>query len=518
MKKPGIATDPLWYKDAVLYELHIRAFFDSNGDGIGDLPGLIQKLDYLQDLGVTCLWLLPFFPSPLKDDGYDISDYENIHPMYGTMEDFKAFLAAAHDRGLQVMIELVMNHTSDQHEWFQRARQAPKGSPERDYYVWSDNDQKYSDARIIFTDTEKSNWTWDPVAQAYFWHRFCSHQPDLNFDNPKVVEEMLGVMRFWLDLGVDALRVDAIPYLVEREGTSCENLPETHAMVKKLRQQIDASYGNRMILAEANQWPSDVRPYFGDGDECHMAFHFPLMPRIYMALRQEDRLPITDIMAQTPGIPDTCQWALFLRNHDELTLEMVTNDERDYMYFAYSADPRMRVNVGIRRRLAPLLDNNRRRIELLNSLLFSFPGTPILYYGDEIGMGDNIYLGDRNGVRTPMQWTADRNAGFSHAVPAKLYSPVIMDPIWGYQAINVEAQQSDQSSLLHWTRNMIALRKLFQVFGRGTQRFLDAHNRKVLAYIRQYDREDGTQPEIVLCVANLSRFAQPVSLDLTQFT
>ena len=510
MKKPGTATDPLWYKDAVLYELHVRAFFDSNNDGIGDLPGLIQKLDYLQDLGVTCLWLLPFFPSPLKDDGYDISDYLNVHPMYGTMEDFKNFLAAAHDRGLQVMIELVMNHTSDQHAWFQRARQAPKGSPERDYYVWSDNDQKYSDTRIIFTDTEKSNWTWDPVAQAYFWHRFFSHQPDLNFDNPKVVEEMLDVMRYWLDLGVDALRVDAIPYLVEREGTSCENLPETHVVVKKLRADIDARYEGRMILAEANQWPTDVRPYFGDGDEFHMAFHFPLMPRIYMALRQEDRLPITDIMAQTPEVPDTCQWALFLRNHDELTLEMVTNDERDYMYLAYSADSRMRVNLGIRRRLATLMDNNRRRIELLNSLLFSFPGTPVLYYGDEIGMGDNIYLGDRNGVRTPMQWNADRNAGFSRSLPARLYSPVIMDPILGYEAVNVEAQQGDPSSLLSWMRNMIALRKLFRVFGRGTLEFLNPSNRKVLAYLRRDDEQR------VLCVANLSRFAQPVDLDLPE--
>ena len=510
MKKPGLSTDPLWYKDAVLYELHVRAFFDSNGDGIGDLPGLIQKLDYLQDLGVTCLWLLPFFPSPLKDDGYDISDYLNVHPMYGTMEDFKAFLAAAHDRGLQVMIEMVMNHTSDQHAWFQRARQAPKGSPERDYYVWSDTDQKYADARIIFTDTEKSNWTWDPVAQAYFWHRFFSHQPDLNYDNPKVVEEMLNVLRYWLDLGVDALRVDAIPYLVEREGTSCENLPETHVVIKTVRREIDAGYESRMILAEANQWPSDVRPYFGDGDECHMAFHFPLMPRIYMALRQEDRLPITDIMAQTPAIPDTCQWALFLRNHDELTLEMVTNDERDYMYLAYSGDSRMRINLGIRRRLATLLDNNRRRIELLNSLLFSFPGTPVLYYGDEIGMGDNIYLGDRNGVRTPMQWSADRNAGFSRALPARLYSPVIMDPIFGYEAVNVEAQQSDPSSLLSWMRNMIALRKLFPVFGRGTLEFLNPVNRKVLAYLRRDDEQR------VLCVANLSRFAQPVDLDLSE--
>ncbi len=508
MKKPGSASDPLWYKDAVIYELHVRAFFDSNGDGVGDLPGLTEKLDYLEDLGVTCVWLLPFFPSPLRDDGYDISDYTNVHPMYGTIDDFRAFLEAAHQRGLQVMIELVMNHTSDQHPWFQRARQAPPDSVERNYYVWSNNDQKYRDARIIFTDTEKSNWTWDPAAQAYYWHRFFSHQPDLNFDNPRVVDEMLQVMRFWLDLGVDALRLDAIPYLVERDGTNCENLPETHALIKRLRHEMEEGYGRRMILAEANQWPADVRPYFGEGDECHMAFHFPLMPRIYMALRQEDRLAITDIMAQTPAIPETSQWGLFLRNHDELTLEMVTNDERDYMYLAYSADSRMRVNLGIRRRLAPLLDNNRRRIELLNSLLFSFPGTPILYYGDEIGMGDNIYLGDRNGVRTPMQWNGDRNAGFSRANPAKLYSPVIMDPVWGYEAVNVEAQQGDPSSLVNWMRNMIALRKLFQVFGRGTLEFLNPSNRKVLAYLRRY------QDEQVLCVANLSRFAQPVDLDL----
>jgi maltose alpha-D-glucosyltransferase/alpha-amylase len=510
MKKPGTANDPLWFKDAVVYELHVRAFFDNNGDGVGDLAGLTQKLDYLQDLGVTCLWLLPFFPSPLRDDGYDIADYTSVHPMYGTTEDFRAFLAAAHERGLQVMIELVMNHTSDQHPWFQAARHAPAGSPERDFYVWSDTDQKYPDARIIFTDSEKSNWTWDPVAQAYYWHRFFSHQPDLNFDNPRVVEEILKAMRFWLDMGVDALRLDAIPYLVERDGTNCENLPETHVLIKKLRREIDDAYGNRMILAEANQWPADVRPYFGDGDECHMAFHFPLMPRIFMALRQEDRQAITDIMAQTPAIPETCQWGLFLRNHDELTLEMVTSDERDYMYLAYSADSRMRVNLGIRRRLAPLVDNNRHRIELLNSLLFSFPGTPILYYGDEIGMGDNIYLGDRNGVRTPMQWNVDRNAGFSRANPAKLYSPVIMDPVWGYETVNVEAQQSDPSSLLNWMRNMIALRKLFQVFGRGTLEFLNPANRKVLAYLRRY----GDQQ--ILCVANLSRFAQPVDLDLAE--
>jgi maltose alpha-D-glucosyltransferase / alpha-amylase len=515
VKKAGSATDPLWYKDAIIYELHVRAFMDSNADGIGDFPGLLSKLDYLQDLGVTCIWLLPFFPSPLRDDGYDIADYVDVNPSYGTLNDFKQVLDAAHLRGMQVMIELVINHTSDQHPWFQAARNASPGSPEREFYVWSQTDQLFKDARIIFTDTEKSNWTWDEVAKSYYWHRFFSHQPDLNFDNPVVVEEVLKAMRFWLDMGVDALRMDAIPYLVERDGTTCENLPETHAAIKKIRAAIDADYDNRLILAEANQWPTDVRPYFGDGDECHMAFHFPLMPRIYMALRQEDRLPITDIMALTPAIPDNCQWGLFLRNHDELTLEMVTNDERDYMYLAYSADPRMRINVGIRRRLAPLVDNNRRRIELLNSLLLSFPGTPILYYGDEIGMGDNIYLGDRNGVRTPMQWNSDRNAGFSTAVPAKLYFPVIMDPIWGYQSINVEAEQSDQSSLLHWTRNMIALRKLFHVFGRGRQEFLNPDNRKILAYIRQYEGDGNS--ETVLCVANLSRFSQPVSLDLARF-
>ena len=530
MKKAGSATDPLWYKDAVIYEIHVRAFMDSNGDGIGDLQGLISKLDYLQDLGVTCLWLLPFFPSPLRDDGYDIANYVDVNPSYGTIADFQEFLNETHLRGMQVMIELVINHTSDQHPWFQAARHAPPGSPERNMYVWSDSIELYKDARIIFTDTEKSNWTWDETAKQFYWHRFFSHQPDLNFDNPRVMEEVLNAMRFWMDMGVDGLRLDAIPYLVERDGTSCENVPETHIKIKEIRAVIDAEYENRIVLAEANMWPADVRPYFGDGDECHMAFHFPLMPRIYMALRQEDRLPITDIMAQTPDIPENCQWGLFLRNHDELTLEMVSNDERDYMYLAYSADPRMRINVGIRRRLAPLVDNNRRRIELLNSLLLSFPGTPILYYGDEIGMGDNIYLGDRNGVRTPMQWNSDRNAGFSKAVPAKLYFPVIMDPIWGYQAINVEAQQSDQSSLLHWTRNMIALRKLFQVFGRGTLEFLNPDNRKILAYIRRYDpysssaSETAATPpnpssssETVLCVANLSRFAQPVSLDLSQF-
>ena len=510
-KKPGSATDPLWYKDAVIYELHVKAFNDANGDGFGDFQGLMERLDYLQELGVTCLWLLPFFPSPQRDDGYDISDYVSVNPSYGTLEDFQNFLAAAHAREMQVMIELVINHTSDQHPWFQAARNSPKGSPERNMYVWSDTDKLYDGVRIIFTDTEKSNWTWDPVAEQYYWHRFFSHQPDLNFDNPRVMDEVLNAMRFWLDMGVDGIRLDAIPYLIERDGTSCENVPETHDKIKAIRAVMDAEYENRFILAEANMWPADVRPYFGDGDECQMAFHFPLMPRLYMALRQEDRLPITDIMAQTPPIPDVCQWGLFLRNHDELTLEMVSDDERDYMYLAYSADPRMRINVGIRRRLAPLLDNNRRRIELLNSILLSFPGTPILYYGDEIGMGDNIYLGDRNGVRTPMQWNSDRNAGFSRAVPARLYSPVIMDPIWGYQAINVEAQESDTSSLLQWTRNMIALRKLFQVFGRGTLEFLKPENRKVLAYVREYETER------VICVANLSRFAQPVTLDLSRY-
>jgi maltose alpha-D-glucosyltransferase/alpha-amylase len=508
VKLPGSAQDPFWFKDAVIYELHVKTFFDSNNDGIGDFPGLLEKLDYLRSLGITCLWILPFFPSPLRDDGYDIADYTSVHPSYGTIDDFKAVLKAAHELGLQVMIELVINHTSDQHPWFQRARMSPPDSPERDFYVWSDSDQKYPGVRIIFTDTEKSNWTWDPVAKAYYWHRFFSHQPDLNWDNPVVVDEILRIMRFWLDMGVDGLRLDAIPYLVEREGTNCENLPETHVAIKRVRREMDEHYANRMILAEANQWPTDVREYFGDGDECHMAFHFPLMPRLFMALRLEDRHPVTEIIDQTPAIPDSCQWGLFLRNHDELTLEMVTDEERDYMYLAYSADPMMRINVGIRRRLAPLMENNRRRIELLTALLFSFPGTPILYYGDEIGMGDNIYLGDRNGVRTPMQWSTDRNAGFSRAAPAKLYSPVIMDPVYGYDAINVEAQQGDPSSLLNWTRHMIALRRLFHVFGRGSIRFLSPINRKILAYIREYKNES------ILCVANLSRFAQPFELEL----
>jgi maltose alpha-D-glucosyltransferase/alpha-amylase len=509
MRRTASASDPLWYKDAVIYELPVKSFRDGNGDGIGDFQGLCEKLDYLQELGVTSLWLLPFFPSPLKDDGYDIADYVSVHPSYGTLDDFKAFLRAAHERGLRVIIELVLNHTSDQHPWFQRARSAPPGSPERDYYVWSDTDQRYQQARIIFVDTEPSNWTWDPVAKQYYWHRFFRHQPDLNYDNPAVVAEMLSVLDFWLDLGVDGFRVDAVPYLFERDGTSCENLRETHVVMKQIRAHIDAVAPGKMLLAEANQLPVDVRAYFGDGDECHMAYHFPVMPRIFMAVHVEDRQPITEIMEATPAIPENCQWALFLRNHDELTLEMVTDDERDYMYLAYSMDPQARLNVGIRRRLAPLVGNSRRRIELLVGLLFSFPGTPIIYYGDEIGMGDNLYLGDRNGVRTPMQWTGDRNAGFSRADPARLYSPVIMDPVYGYQAVNVEAEESDAASLLFWMRNMIRLRKLFKIFGRGAMHFVSPSNEKVLAYVRRY-RDD-----VVLCVANLSRAVQPAEIDLS---
>src|SRR5687767_8683514 len=504
-------SDPLWYKDAIIYEAHVRAFFDSTGDGIGDFAGFTQKLPYLNDLGVTCIWLLPFYPSPLRDDGYDIADYTSINPMYGTLDDFKRFLDAAHALNIRVLTELVINHTSDQHPWFQRARRAPKGSSERNYYVWSDTDTKYSGTRIIFVDTEKSNWTFDPVAGQYYWHLFFSHQPDLNFDNPAVLEAVLDVMRFWLDLGVDALRLDAIPYLIEREDTINENLPETHDVLKRIRRALDARYTGRVLLAEANQWPSDVRAYFGEGDECHMAFHFPLMPRIFMGLRQEERHPIVEIMNQTPDIPDGCQWAIFLRNHDELTLEMVTDEERDYMYSQYASDPQMRLNVGIRRRLAPLMENSRPRIELMHSLLFSMPGTPIIYYGDEIGMGDNIYLGDRNGVRTPMQWTGDRNAGFSRADPARLFAPPIMDAVYGYQAINVEAQERAPFSLLNWMKRMIGLRKQFHVFGRGTIEFLPAQNRKVLAYVRHH------RDETILCVANLSRSVQPVELDLSRF-
>lgn len=500
-----------WYKDAIIYELHVKAFCDSNSDGIGDFPGLIQKLDYLQDLGINCIWLLPFYPSPFRDDGYDIASYKGINPVFGKMRDFRNLVREAHRRGLRVITELVINHTSDQHPWFQVARKSPPHSARRNRYVWSDSDKKYGQARIIFTDSEKSNWSWDPVAKAYYWHRFFHHQPDLNFDNPAVLREVTKVLRFWLDQEVDGMRLDAIPYLVEREGTNCENLPETHRVLKEIRRQVDLNYKDRMLLAEANQWPSDVRPYFGNGDECHMAFHFPLMTRMFMALRQEDRHPITDILRQTPQIPESCQWALFLRNHDELTLEMVTDEERDYMYRAYAADPQMRVNFGIRRRLAPLMNNSRRRIELLCSLLFSLRGTPIIYYGDEIGMGDNVYLGDRNGVRTPMQWSVDRNAGFSGADFAKLYLPPIMDTVYGYQAINVEAQQRDPSSLLQWMKRMIALRNRVQVFGRGSMEFLLPANRKILAYIRQH-KEDT-----ILCVANLSRFVQPFELDLSAY-
>jgi len=503
--------DPLWFKDAVIYETHVRAFQDSNGDGLGDLRGLTERLDYLQDLGVSCLWLLPFFPSPLRDDGYDISAYTEIHPDHGTLEDFRALVDAAHARGIRILVELVVNHTSDRHPWFERARRAAPGSPERAYYVWSDTDAKYRDAPIIFADTERSNWTWDPEAKQYYWHRFFSHQPDLNFENPAVLAELLAVMSFWAGLGVDAFRLDAVAYLVEQDGTTCENLPATHAVIKAIRRHLDAHHPGRMLLAEANQEPEEVRAYFGDGDECHMAFHFPLMPRIFLALRLEDTEPILEVMRRTPAIPEGCQWALFLRNHDELTLEKVTRDERDYLVLAYAKDERMKLNVGIRRRLAPLLDNSRPRIELLHSLLFSFPGTPVVYYGDELGMGDNIHLHDRDGVRTPMQWTPDRNAGFSRAEPERLYAAPVSDPVYGHQAVNVEAQLRDPSSLLHWMRNVIALRKLFGAFGRGTMELLPVANRKVLAYLR------ALGGETLLCVANVSRFAQPAELDLSRF-
>jgi maltose alpha-D-glucosyltransferase/alpha-amylase len=497
-----------WYKDAVFYEVHVKAFMDADGNGVGDFAGLTGKLDYLHDLGVDCLWILPMYPSPLRDDGYDIADFYGIHPSYGSVEDFQKFLDAAHDRGLRVIADLVMNHTSDAHPWFQAAR-ADRASAHRDYYVWSDSDRKYREARIIFTDTEKSNWTFDPAEKQYYWHRFFSHQPDLNYDNPAVKTAMLDVMRFWLDRGLDGFRCDAVPYLIEREGTSCENLPETHAVLKEFRRVIDAEYSGRVLLAEANQWPEDVRPYFGDGDEFHMAFHFPLMPRLYMGVRREDRLPITDIFTHTPSIPAACQWCLFLRNHDELTLEMVTNEERDYMYYAYASDPSMKLNLGIRRRLAPLMDNDRHRIEMLNCLLLTLPGSPIVYYGDEIGMGDNVYLGDRNGVRTPMQWSADRNAGFSSADPAALYLPVVTDPAYHYQAVNVAAQEKDPASLLNTMRRLIAVRKRSPVFGRGTIEFLRPRNQAVLAYLRAW------RDETLLIVANLSARSQPVELDLT---
>ena len=508
---PGAQDEALWYKDAVIYQLHIKAFFDSNDDGLGDFPGLIEKLDYVRDLGVNTIWLLPFYPSPMKDDGYDVADYHNVHPQYGSRNDVRTLVREAHRRGLRVITELVVNHTSDQHPWFQAARRAPPGSSKRDFYVWSDNDKKYDRTRIIFTDTETSNWTWDPVAKAYYWHRFFSHQPDLNFDNPKVLKAVIRVMRFWFDMGVDGFRLDAIPYLCEREGTSNENLPETHAIIRQIRAQVDAHYKNRLLLAEANQWPEDVREYFGDGDECHMAYHFPLMPRIYMAIAQEDRHPVVEIMQQTPEIPDNAQWAIFLRNHDELTLEMVTSKERDYMYRMYAADPRARINLGIRRRLAPLMENDRERIKLMNSLLLSMPGSPIIYYGDEIGMGDNIFLGDRNGVRTPMQWSPDRNAGFSRADPQRLYLPPIMDSVYGYEAVNVEAQTRDPSSLLNWMRRMLAVRRSSKAFGRGRLTFLNPGNRKILAYLREYGEET------ILCVANLGRSAQPVELDLAHY-
>src|SRR6266480_1142259 len=504
-------VDPLWYKDAVIYELHVKTFCDSDGDGMGDFRGLIQKLNYLQELGVTAIWLLPFYPSPLRDDGYDIADYFDVNPNFGTLDDFRAFLDAAHQRNLRVITELVINHTSDQNPWFQKSRRAAPGSPEREFYVWSDTPEKYKDARIIFKDFETSNWAWDPVAKAYYWHRFYSHQPDLNFDNPAVLEALEKVCDFWLALGVDGLRLDAIPYLYEREDTSCENLPETHDYLRKLRAHVDAKFPNRMLLAEANQWPEDAVAYFGKGDESHMNFHFPLMPRMFMALQMEDRFPIIDILDQTPSVPDGCQWAMFLRNHDELTLEMVTDEERDYMYRVYATDPHARINLGIRRRLAPLLANSRRKIELLNTLLFSMPGTPIIYYGDEIGMGDNFYLGDRNGCRTPMQWSPDRNAGFSRANPQQLYLPVTIDPEYHYEAVNVENQQKNLSSLLWWTRRVIAMRKNFKAFSRGSLEFLYPDNAKVLAFLRRWENET------IVVVANLSRFAQSAELDLSRF-
>jgi maltose alpha-D-glucosyltransferase/alpha-amylase len=505
----GLAGDELWYKDAIVYQLHVKAFADGNNDGIGDFEGLTQRLDYLQELGVTALWLLPFYPSPGRDDGYDIADYRQVNPDFGTLADFRRFMHEAKRRKLRVVTELVVNHTSDQHPWFRRARRSKPGSDARNWYVWSDSDQRYAGTRIIFNDTEKSNWAWDSTAQAYYWHRFFSHQPDLNFDNPRVLNALMQVMRRWLDFGVDGFRLDAIPYLCEREGTNNENLPETHAIIKRIRAELDSYAPGKLLLAEANQWPEDVSAYFGNGDECQMAYHFPLMPRIYMAIAQEDRFPIADILRQTPDIPENCQWALFLRNHDELTLEMVTDVERDYLWSTYATDPRARINLGIRRRLAPLMDNDRRKIELMNSLLLSFPGTPIIYYGDEIGMGDNIYLGDRNGVRTPMQWTPDRNGGFSRCDPARLYAPMIMDPVYGYEAVNVEAQSRSLGSLLNWTKRLVAIRKSRKVFGRGTLTFIRPTNRSVLVYVRQY------QGDVLLCVANLSRSAQAAEIDLS---
>jgi maltose alpha-D-glucosyltransferase/alpha-amylase len=506
----ALQEDSLWYKDAVIYQLHVRTFCDSNADGIGDFVGLTQRLDYLQELGTTAIWLLPFYPSPLRDDGYDIADYTTVHPSYGTLEDFKTFLTAAHNRGIRVIIEMVMNHTSDQHPWFQEARSS-RDNPKRDWYVWSDTDTKYQGVRIIFLDTEMSNWTWDPVSKSHYWHRFFSHQPDLNFDNPAVFEATWDVMKFWLELGVDGFRLDAVPYLVEREGTSCENLPETHAVIKEIRKRLDASYPGKMLLAEANQWPADVRAYFGDGDEFHAAFHFPLMPRMFMAVKLEDRKPIIEILDQTPAIPENCQWCIFLRNHDELTLEMVTDVERDYMYDEYATEKTMRINLGIRRRLAPMMENDRRRIELLNGLLMSMPGTPIIYYGDEIGMGDNIYLGDRNGVRTPMQWNGGTNAGFSFADPERLYSPLISNSVYGYQVVNVDSQKRSNHSLLSWMKSLIRTRNSYRVFSRGTMEFLRPSNHRVLAYIRELGNEK------ILVVNNLSCSAQAVELDLQRY-
>jgi len=503
-------SDDQWYRDAIFYELNLKAYADSNGDGIGDLPGLTSRLDHLVSLGVDCLWLLPMYPSPGRDDGYDISDYYSIHPAFGTLDEFRHFLQQAHARGLRVITELVLNHTSDQHPWFREAVEHPE-SPRRDWYVWSDTDDRYRDARIIFLDTERSNWAWEPSSKAYYWHRFFSHQPDLNFDNPEVREEIWNVMRFWLDMGVDGFRVDAVPYLIEREGTSCENLAETHDVLKFLRQRLDEHYPGRMLLAEANMWPEDVRPYFGNGDEFHMAFHFPIMPRMFMALRLEDRKPLVEIIERTPSIPDGCQWGIFLRNHDELTLEMVTDAERDYMYESYATDPVARINLGIRRRLAPLLEGDRRRIELMNGLLMSLPGSPVIYYGDEIGMGDNVFLGDRNGVRTPMQWNGGWNAGFSSADPERLYQPIIQNPLYGYQSVNVSAQARVESSLLNWMRRLIQVRRSSQVFGRGDIRFLHPANHRVLAYTRTLGSE------CVLVVNNLSDSAQAVELDMREF-
>ena len=502
--------DALWYKDAIIYQVHVRTFHDSNGDGIGDFRGLEEKLDYLQELGVNAIWLMPFFPSPLRDDGYDIADYNAVHSSYGTLEDFQKFLGSAHDRGIRVIIELVSNHTSDQHPWFQESRSS-RDNPRRDWYVWSDTDTGYRGARIIFLDTEKSNWAWDPISKSFYWHRFFSHQPDLNYDNPAVREQMWNVMKYWLEMGVDAFRLDAIPYLVEREGTNCENLPETHEVLKELRRQLDENFPGRMLLAEANQWPADLRPYFGEGDEFHMAFHFPLMPRMFMGLKLEDRKPITEILQQTPEIPPSCQWSLFLRNHDELTLEMVTDMERDYMYDSYAESKTMRINLGIRRRLAPLLANDRRRIELMNGMLMSLPGTPIIYYGDEIGMGDNITLGDRNGVRTPMQWNGETNGGFSMAAPERLYAPLIQDPVYGYPAVNVLRQEASEHSLLNWMKSIIKVRSSTAVFGRGSIEFLHPANHRILAYVRRLG------DEMVLVVNNLSSTAQAVELDMRRY-